>query len=300
MKNIKLVSAIFLSSILAVILIEGTTRLFFKITNRNIDIYRNFSFSREAKIYMLYPSLEYKLIPNVSRSAFTSEFSVVYTTNSMGLREKEIKDTDKFKILFLGDSCTFGEGLPIGSRFSDIIEKEISNVYAINAGVPGYGIHQMYSWLKDFGINLRPDLVICSIIGGDLNRAIYKKIEKSPHLLMNKQETRRDENKINYIFNYFHDTLDPLLKKSYFYSLFKVRIEAACMLFSLKERDKKVWEEIEKKGDFLQYKITTDEQKRMVRDVSAKILLDFKDICDRERVKFLLVYISPGALPWLK
>lgn len=299
MKNSKRFFILLLYFLFIVFLIEGITRLFFKITNNDIDVYRNFSFERLPKIFIPDSVLGYKLIPNISRNTFTSDFQVIYKTNSVGLREKEIEDTDKFKILFLGDSMTFGEGVPYGSRFSDLIEKEIKNVYTINAGVPGYGIHQMYLWLRCYGMNLKPNLVICSIIPTGLDRSIYKKIENSPHLLISKQEKKHYENKINYFVNSFKNISDRLLVKSYFYSVVKVNVKIIQMLFYLKEKDKKVWDEIKKKGDGGRYKITTDEQREMVKEESTKIFLDLKDMCDRAQVKFLVVNISTKSLPWL-
>ncbi|MDD4893871.1 MAG: SGNH/GDSL hydrolase family protein [Candidatus Omnitrophica bacterium] len=298
MKIIKKFLILVLYLIFIIFLMEGVTRLFLKITNNNIDVYRNFSFKREANIFMPDPVLGYKLIPNVSRNAFTSDFQVVYKTNSVGLREKELKDTDKFKIIFLGDSITFGEGVPYGSRFSDLVEKEINNVYAINAGVPGYGIHQMYLWLRDHGMNLKPNLVICFVIPPGLDRVIYTKIDNSPHLLIPEQEKHR-ENKINSSLNFFKNTSDRLLAKSCLYSVGKVKVKVAQMAFYLKERDRKTWNEISKNGDGGCYKITTNDQKEMVRKESGKIFIDFKNMCDRARVNFLVVNISTEPIPWL-
>jgi hypothetical protein len=243
--------------------------------------------------------LDYKLIPNVSRNAFTSDFQIVYKTNSMGLREKDIEDTDKFKILFLGDSLTFGEGVPYGSRFSDLIEKEIKNVYTINAGVPGYGIHQVYLWFRHYGINLKPNLVICSIIPPDLNRAIYKKMEDAPHLLITTQEKKHSENKIKHLLRFFKNGVNRLLGKSYFYSVVRVRVKIMRMLSYLKGRDKKIWDKSSKEAEGVRYKITTEERIEMVKKECEKIFLDFKDICDRAQVNFLVVNISTEPVPWL-
>ncbi|TAM42045.1 SGNH/GDSL hydrolase family protein [bacterium] len=299
MKNSKIFFIMLLCLFSILFVIEGITRLFFKIKNIKIDVYKNFSFERLPKITIPDPVLGYRLIPNVSRNAFASDFQVIYEINSIGLREKEIENTDKFKIIFLGDSMTFGEGLPCGSRFSDLIEKEIKNVYTINAGVPGYGIHQMYLWLKYRGMDLKPDLVICSIIPVDLDRSIYDKIENSPHLLIAKQETKYSQSRIHCPANFLKNISEYLSAKSYFYSVARVNAEIALMSFHLQERSKKVWDEIKQKGDGGRYKITTDEQRKIVKEEFSKIFLNFKDMCDRMRVKFLVVNISTKLLPGL-
>jgi hypothetical protein len=188
--NIRKLILLFLSLLFAVLLAEGALRIFFKSFDKDIDVYRNFSFERTAKTFMPDEILSYRLIPNVCRNAFTSDFQVIYCTNTLGLREKELENTDKFKILFLGDSQTFGEGVPLGFRFSDLIEKKMPSVYSINAGVPGYGIHQMNLWLKYSGLSLKPNLVICSIISPDLNRVLYKDLKKSPYLLTRKRDEK--------------------------------------------------------------------------------------------------------------
>ena len=288
----------FILLLLIVFSIEAVTRLFFAITNKKIDSFRNFSFNREPKIYMPDPVLGYKLMPNVSRNAFTSDFTVVYKTNSLGLREKELKDSKKFRILFLGDSLTFGEGIPSGSRFSDLIEKEIRNVYSINAGVPGYKINQMYSWLERYGMDLKPNLIICSIIPPCLIWSVDKNVENSPNLFMPKQEKKYSENRGAYFINHFKKVSDQVLSKSYFYCVLKVNTQIVRMLFILKKRDKKVWAEIGENSARL-HKIAKEEKKEIVKRESGKIFLSLKNICDRTHTKLLLVNIYPVPMPWL-
>lgn len=281
---------------------EGTTRFFFNITNQNIDIYRNFSFDRKPKITVPDAKSDYKLIPNVSRNALTSEFQIIYTTNSLGLREKEIENTAKFKILFLGDSQTFGEGVPYGSRFSDLIEKEMDNVYSINAGVPGYSINNMYQYLKYHGLDLRPDLVICAIIPLDLNRAIYRKLESSPHLLI------REANPSASTLGKMGDSplwtgvsiRNALIRHSYFYAFIRARIKIWLLWRGLEERDKKEWEEIAQKGDGNWHKITTDSQKELVRETSFEIFREYKKLLQDAQIKFLVVNIGMEPIPWLE
>lgn len=291
MPNHKRLFLLFLYIIFIIALIEGMTRLFFKITNKDIDVYRNFTFER-PKIAVPDSALGYKLIPNISRNAFTSEFDVIYKTNSMGLREKEIENTDKFKILFLGDSMTFGVGVPYGSRFSDLIEKEINSVYTINAGVPGYGIHQMYIWLKYYGIRLKPDLVICSIIPASLERVVYKKLERAPHVVIKQKQANEFPESNGSRFIKIADSL--LLKTSYFYAWTKEKVRILLLKSTLRERDKRVWKEMEGDGR------PTREQVEMVKQESFKAFHDFKKILESAQVKFLVANISLDSISWLE
>ena len=287
--KIVILSVIFI--FLTLIMMEIEIRALFKITHKDIEVYRKFSFTRSADIFLRDEALGYKLIPHVSRNAFCSDFKMIYTTNGIGLREKEIQPTLKFKILFLGDSLTFGEGVPIGSRFSDILENEFSHVYSINAGVPGYGIHQMFSYLKNQGLKLKPDLVICSIIEGDCDRAIYKDIDKAPHLMMS-NEKRWGERlmKLNY----------TLMDKSYLYSWLRVEFNIARMSFLLKERDREEWQEVLKKGgDNIWGKITVKNKKELVKQESFRIFSEFKDSLGEAHVDLLVVNLSLNPVPWL-
>ncbi len=283
--------------ILYLILIEIATRCFFKVSHENIDVYRNFSFTRGSKIYIPDAFLGYKLIPNVSRNALTSDFQIVYTTNSLGLRDKEIKSTSKFKILFLGDSQTFGEGVPVGSRFSDIIEREIDNVYSINAGVPGYGVHQMYVYLERSGLDLKPDLVVCSIIPTDLVRAIYKNIKSAPHLLKTGSETDHSGWRTGAVL---HNLESDLFMRSYFYAVVSTRIKVWLMWHDLQERDRREWKETFAKWSGKRYKITSDNQEMLIKQTCFKIFHDFKCLTQHSQIGLLVVNISKKPIPWLE
>jgi len=296
MINNKRLFLLFLYIIFIIALIEGTTRLFFKITNQHINFYKNFVFERMGNISMADNILGWKLIPNTSSNAFTSEFQVTYKTNSLGLREKEIENVAKFRILFLGDSMTFGEGVPSESRFSDLIEKEIENVYTINAGIPTYGIHQMCLWLKYYGLNLKPDLVICSIVNSDLMRAVYKKLETAPHVVIKQKQANEFYKSKVLRFTKAWDNL--LLKRSYFYAWARVKIKILLLSSTLRKRDKRVWEKI--KGDDMRHKITISEQGEMVKQEAYKIFLDFKKIIEPTQIKFLVVNISRQPILWLE
>jgi hypothetical protein len=85
---------------------------------------------------------EYSLIPDLD-----SEFGGVrVVTNSLGLRDFRAphKSEDKWQILVLGDSFTFGLGVPLEESYPYILERLLNESSSgteyevINAGVPGY------------------------------------------------------------------------------------------------------------------------------------------------------------------
>ncbi len=70
--------------------------------------------------------------------------------------------TDKTKVLFLGDSNTFGVTVPAESAFPERLEDLMPNINAINLGVPGYSSFQGYQMLLKKGLQLNPDIVVVS------------------------------------------------------------------------------------------------------------------------------------------
>jgi hypothetical protein len=80
------------------------------------------------------------------------------------------KPAGEVRILFLGDSCTFGLGLLHHESFVDRVEQLLRTRYAagshpaavesINAGVPGYTLFQGWRLLETKGFEFEPDLVV--------------------------------------------------------------------------------------------------------------------------------------------
>ena len=91
-------------------------------------------------------------------------------SNGQSLREDhEIplpKPAGQVRILFLGDSCTFGYGVAHDKTFVEVAESLLreqaatGSVECINAGVPGYTLFQGYRRLATEGLRLQPDLVV--------------------------------------------------------------------------------------------------------------------------------------------
>lgn len=87
--------------------------------------------------HTLKPSAEfrYQRWGNVRHSVFT---------NSLGFRDKAVRriplSSDKYRILFMGDSFTYGVGLPYEKTFVGLMDRELSkrHVEVLNAGVVSY------------------------------------------------------------------------------------------------------------------------------------------------------------------
>ncbi len=90
-------------------------------------------------------------------------------SNSQGLRETKViplAPKEDLRILFVGDSCTFGYQLPWQESFVQLTEIGLSERFApatiecINAGVPGYSLFQGWRFLETEGLDFEPDLVV--------------------------------------------------------------------------------------------------------------------------------------------
>jgi len=104
-------------------------------------------------------------------------FSII--SNEQGLREDHVIPTNKLagekRVLFLGDSCTFGFGLDFDEGFveksEDLLAAEFPNadIECINAGVPGYSIFQGWRYLETEGLAFEPDVIVACFGWNDMS-----------------------------------------------------------------------------------------------------------------------------------
>ena len=105
--------------------------------------------------------------------------------NSLGLRNREIteKSEDVFRILFLGDSLVWTGKTSSGKLYTEVLESNLNalalkdkQIEVINAGIPGYTTYQELEFLKIYGLEMQPDLVVLGVVFNDL---FYKYLHKS-------------------------------------------------------------------------------------------------------------------------
>ncbi|MCZ7585547.1 MAG: GDSL-type esterase/lipase family protein [Deltaproteobacteria bacterium] len=89
--------------------------------------------------------------------------------SSRGMRDDEIpieKADGEVRVLALGDSCTFGDGVGNWETYSNVLETLVRSaapdrpVNVINAGVPGYTSYQVRTYLEQKLLSLEPDVVV--------------------------------------------------------------------------------------------------------------------------------------------
>ncbi|NOY40137.1 MAG: SGNH/GDSL hydrolase family protein [Nitrospirae bacterium] len=105
-------------------------------------------------------------------------FSPTNGRNSLGLRNREIGPKKKgvYRILFLGDSLIWSGETTSGKYFTEVLEDRLNAKYStrtrsyevINAGVPGYTTYQELEFLKIYGLDMKPDIVVLGFVFNDL------------------------------------------------------------------------------------------------------------------------------------
>ncbi len=303
------------------LLLEGVTRAFFGFSGQDIEIWRNFTPTRTARVTISDPVLGWRLLPSVARNVHTSEFQLVYRTNSHGLRERELRDDGRLRVLFLGDSQTFGEGVEIGQRFSDLVGRELQ-LDTVNAGVPGWGVHQMVDWFTLEGFRLRPDLVVCAPIEGDFERALHPVGGSGPpHVIRSPDEHEFVPPR----YRAFVARWDERLRVSYLYAFASARFKIALLARRLEQRDRHVWDTLYRQAQGVEGDAPVpaaarpegaeggapvtgqafDEQldsprARRLRARSAELLARLRESARAARAELLLASIDDHPLPWLE
>ena len=119
------------------------------------------------------------------RPGFHGLFAAVQIAiNSQGFRGTELAQWDsasRFRVLVLGDSVAFGQGVPEGATLAEAVvarlEKNVgSHGEAVNLGIPGYDTCQEYWTFKERGIPLKPNVVLLIYVENDTDPPVYQVI----------------------------------------------------------------------------------------------------------------------------
>lgn len=101
-------------------------------------------------------------------------------TNSRGLRSAEVelpKPPGTYRVLAVGDSCTFGSGAGQADTWPAQLERELSRARddlrfeVLNAGVPGFTSYQALRYLELEGFDLEPDAIAFTTAVNDASPA---------------------------------------------------------------------------------------------------------------------------------
>lgn len=138
----------------------------------NIEMWR---YARLVKRTSENPLMSHEHIPGATAHLMGVDVRI----NSHGLRGKDypvVKPPQTYRILILGDSMTFGWGVPEESTFPARLETALNQSHTttrckrfevLNAGVGNYNSVQEVTYFKERGIDWQPDLVILSFFIND-------------------------------------------------------------------------------------------------------------------------------------
>jgi len=119
-----------------------------------------------GKIDKYHSERGWALIPNLKNKL---HYAATINSNSEGIRGIREKYSGG-KVLFLGDSFCFGEGVDDHETIPYFFEKNFRNVQSINLGIHGYGIDQQYLYLKEAISKYKPTLVCFVITDNNFRR----------------------------------------------------------------------------------------------------------------------------------
>lgn len=178
--------------ILIVIFSTIFTLLFLEIFLRIIDPFQ-FRPKRDAAIFASQTyrlsrnkNILYELVPD-SRAMFEG---IEFRINSAGFRDKpyRIHKRDKKRIIFVGDSLTYGWLIPL----EDTYHKQLENIFqdrgykveTMGMGVVGYNLIQEYFLIKERVARFNPDLLVLQIGPNDFERTVTVKTANQGKLLL--------------------------------------------------------------------------------------------------------------------
>jgi hypothetical protein len=126
------------------------------------------------------PEFGWRMRPNHEFVVDTEEYHVAYRSNSLGFRDGTRADTSEKsrKIVLVGDSFAFGQGVAYDQTFGALIESRLPSTAVHNLALQGFGIDQMWNVVKSVGLPMRPDLVIVAFISDDFSRSLDKSFYK--------------------------------------------------------------------------------------------------------------------------
>ena len=113
--------------------------------------------------------------PNYDEQRRSIEFEYRFTTNSFGLRYREIplaRQSDIPRILVLGDSYVEGLGVDARDRFTERLEQAFTKanrpVHFINGGLSGTAPREYARVFESVGLNYSPDAVMICVFANDV------------------------------------------------------------------------------------------------------------------------------------
>ena len=159
-KPILAIMLLLASTLISLCLFEGAGRIFLAARVEKMPV--DFKSFHGELLHKYDPELGWALRTNLHLS-----YPYVVNTNSIGLRNKEVGQKQSIRLLAIGDSRTFGDGVDDEQTWISQLQKKLDDLQpgrfeVINAGVCGWNAIQGMKYLETRGLDLNPDMVIFS------------------------------------------------------------------------------------------------------------------------------------------
>ena len=166
MQKTKKIRGIFLNIIMLIIVVI--------VVIAALEIFTRLFLPQDLNYLQFDSNLRYKGVNNIETTFKTKEFNNTIKLNDKGLRDyNHDYESNKYRILFLGDSMTFGYGVEAEETYPKVLEKilnEKNNSYeTINAGITAYNTAQELTYLETEGLKYKPNLVILGFMLNDVS-----------------------------------------------------------------------------------------------------------------------------------
>jgi hypothetical protein len=110
--------------------------------------------------YRFDPELGWFAAPNSTSQPTTTNRTITTYHNSLGIRERELNEIAPDRILFIGDSFTWGYDAEVEERFSNLLQRQLPQYGMVNAGVSGFGTDQQFLLMRRLWDQVMPKVVV--------------------------------------------------------------------------------------------------------------------------------------------
>jgi lysophospholipase L1-like esterase len=145
----------------------------------------------------------HRLRPDTRYRVRVPEYNVLYEINKEGMRDHATYlgwdvDSSKARLLLLGDSFTFGQGVPYDESWGTLLEQGLNSkgrpVEIVKAGIPAYDTRAELEYLIDLYDSYTPNYVIVGFLPNDLftNQPLVNRLASGDNQLGSLQKKIRE------------------------------------------------------------------------------------------------------------
>jgi hypothetical protein len=308
-KIILYITTLFTTTLFSLLIIELGFRFYGHLKDIDFRIYLKEIKNSDRLPKEMYDEEQGGFKANAKVLAITSDFSVQYSFNSKKFRDKEYsyeKDPDYTRMVMFGDSFTFGEGVPYGKRFSDIVEEDIANLEILNFGDPGISLDDIVHRILTEGLLFNPDYVVIILnryvtTRGklDVEIAFDDYLKENPEISEQKINTP-DTVYLNYDDDFFDYQPNFIIKNSYLASYLYYQFSMLKLRGIMEEHDQSFWKSVNGWDKDMRnprnINQTENNEKILLKERNILVLNKLNEICQKMGIKLVAINIDSEPL----